>query len=275
MVQSALLLAGAVFQALVNMVPELIDLVVGVVKNLGNIVADFLSWIVPIVANGIGKVVDTVKGWGNSIKTFITSLITGIRDGIANWINNLKTNFTNGFNAIRDGVSSVIGKIKNFVSDAISTLKELPSKALQMGKDLIQGLINGIKNMASKAVDTVKNVGKNLINGIKGVLKIGSPSKVFEELGAFTAEGFAIGYEDSMDDFKSDMAMDMNGLTASMSADISAHTPDNYGGSGDTYNGGAITINVYGAEGQNINDLAQEIAYKLESMTKRKGAVYA
>ena len=168
-----------------------------------------------------------------------------------------------------------MGNIGDFVKSVIDKLKALPSQALDIGKNLIKGLIDGIKNMAGKAVDTVKNVGKSLVNGIKGILKISSPSKVFEQIGEFTAEGFAIGYESSMDDFKSDMAMNMNGLTASMTADITAHTPDNYGGAGDTYNGGNVTINVYGAEGQNINDLAQEIAYRLESMTKRKGAVYA
>lgn len=275
LVQSALLLAGAVFMALVNMVPELIDLVVGVVQNLGNVVADFLGWIVPIVANGIGKVVDTVKSWGNSIKTFITNLINGIRDGITNWITNLKSNIVQGFNFIKEKISGILGNIGDFVKSVIDKLKELPSKALEMGKDLIQGLINGIKNMAGKAVDAVKNVGKSLINGIKGVLKISSPSKVFEQLGEFTAEGFQIGYSESMNDFEATASASMNGLTASMTADISAHAPDNYGGTNNTYNGGSVTINVYGAEGQNINDLAQEIAYRLESMTKRRGAVYA
>lgn len=275
LVQSALLLAGAVFMALVNMVPELIDLVVGVIKNLGNLVADFLSWIVPIVASGIGKVVDTVKSWGNSIKTFITNLINGIRDGITNWITNLKSNIVQGFNFIKEKISGILGNIGDFVKSVIDKLKELPSKALEMGKDLIQGLINGIKNMAGKAVDAVKNVGKSLINGIKGVLKISSPSKVFEQLGEFTAEGFQIGYSESMNDFEATASASMNGLTASMTADISAHAPDNYGGTNNTYNGGSVTINVYGAEGQNINELAQEIAYRLESLTKRKEAVYA
>ena len=128
--------------------------------------------------------------------------------------------------------------------------------------------------MATKAVNTVKDVGKNLVNGIKGVLKIGSPSKVFEQIGAWTAEGFGIGYGDEMDNLKADMTMGMRGLTSSITADVSAYAPDNFG-SGDTYNGGAVTINVYGAEGQNINALAQEIAYRFESMTKRKEAIYA
>ena len=36
-----------------------------------------------------------------------------------------------------------------------------------------------------------------------------------------------------------------------------------------------ITINVYGAEGQNVNDLANVIAEKLDDMTRRKAVVYA
>lgn len=275
LLDAVLTLVGAIFVALVNMVPEFIDLVVGVIKNLGDLVGDFLTWIVPIVANGIAKVVETVKSWGNSIKTFISNLITGIKDGINTWITNLKLSIVTGFNFIKDKISSILGNIGDFVKSVIEKLKELPNKAVNIGKDLIQGLIDGIKKMATKAVSTVKDVGKNLVNGIKGVLKIGSPSKVFEQIGAWTAEGFGIGYEETMDDFKSDMAMGMNGLTTSMVANVSAHTPDNYGSTGDTYNGGAITINVYGAEGQNINDLAQEIAYRLESLTKRKEAIYA
>ena len=275
LLDAVLTLVGAIFVALVNMVPEFIDLVVGVIKNLGDLVGDFLTWIVPIVANGIAKVVDTVKGWGNSIKTFISNLITGIKDGINTWITNLKLSIVTGFNFIKDKISSILGNIGDFVKSVIEKLKELPNKAVNIGKDLIQGLLDGIKKMATKAVSTVKDVGKSLVNGIKGVLKIGSPSKVFEQIGAWTAEGFGIGYEETMDDFKSDMAMGMNGLTTSMIANVSAHTPDNYGSTGDTYNGGAITINVYGAEGQNINDLAQEIAYRLESLTKRKEAIYA
>jgi hypothetical protein len=45
--------------------------------------------------------------------------------------------------------------------------------------------------------------------------------------------------------------------------------------SSSTLNGSPITINVYGAEGQDVNSLAQTIAQKLEDMTRRKEVVYA
>ena len=128
--------------------------------------------------------------------------------------------------------------------------------------------------MASKAVDSVKDVGKSLVNGIKGVLKIGSPSKVFEQIGVWSAQGLGIGFEDEMETIQDNMTMGMNGLTTSLAANVSADAPDGYG-SGDTYNGGAVTINVYGAEGQNVDDLAKAIAIKFQDMFARKEAAYA
>ena len=87
----------------------------------------------------------------------------------------------------------------------INTLKELPSKALNLGKDIVQGMIDGVKNMASKAVETIKNFGKNLINGAKSVLGIASPSKVFAQLGEYTAEGFSDGFSSEMKDVTREM----------------------------------------------------------------------
>ena len=72
------------------------------------------------------------------------------------------------------------------------------------------------------------------------------------------------------------MENSLTGMTASMTADVTAYASQGamLGGSGSTYNGGAVTINVYGAEGQNVDDLAQAVAYKLEDMTRRREAVF-
>ena len=37
---------------------------------------------------------------------------------------------------------------------------------------------------------------------------------------------------------------------------------------------GNVTINVYGAAGQNINELADEIMYKMQGYVERRGAVW-
>ena len=42
-----------------------------------------------------------------------------------------------------------------------------------------------------------------------------------------------------------------------------------------TTNYGGVNVTVYGAPGQNVNELANIIMEKIESATARKGAVYA
>lgn len=271
-------LVGAIFVALINCVPEFIDFVIGLVDNLSDLVVMFLDWIVPIVSQGLTNVINTVKNWGSNIKNFITNLWNNIKTGVSNFITNLKTNFSNGFNAIKTNISNVINNIKNFVNNILNTLKQLPAQAQAMGHNLIAGFWNGISNMIDWVVDKVSGFANSIVSTVKKAFGINSPSKVFASIGGYLAEGLDVGFADGMEDVKEDMLNATDGLTASMTADVTAYGVQASTLSGsevNNFNGGSISINVYGAEGQNINDLAEVIAIKLDNMTRRKGSVYA
>ena len=278
LVGAVLELVGAIFVALVNCVPELINFVIGLIDNLSDLVARFLDWIVPIVSQGLTNVINTVKGWGTNIKNFVINLWNNIVSGVTNFINNLKNNFANGFNAIRNNISNVINNIRNFVTNILNTLKQLPAQAQAMGHNLIAGFWNGISNMIDWVVDKVSGFANSIVSTVKKAFGIASPSKVFAQIGGFLAEGLDVGFTDGMEDVKEDMLNATDGLTASMTADVTAYGAQASTLSGsevNNFNGGSISINVYGAEGQNINDLAEVIAIKLDNMTRRKGSVYA
>ena len=277
LVGAVLELAGAIFVALVNCVPELINFVIGLIDNLSDLVARFLDWIVPIVSQGLTNVINTVKGWGTNIKNFVINLWNNIVSGVTNFINNLKNNFANGFNAIRNNISNVINNIRNFVTNILNTLKRLPEEAFNMGYNLIAGLWNGISNLTSWIISKVSGFANSIVSTVKSAFGIASPSKVFAEIGGFLAEGLDEGFADGMEDVKDDMLNATDGLTASMTTEVTAYgaNASTLTGNETTYNGGSVTINVYGAEGQNINDLADAIAVRLETMTRRKGSVYA
>lgn len=270
-------LVGAIFVALVNCVPEFIDFVIGLVDNLSDLVARFLEWIVPIVSQGLTNVINTVKNWGSNIKNFVVGLWNNIKTGVSNFITTLKTNFSNGFNAIKTNIQNVINNIKNFVTNIINVLGQLPERARTMGHNLLAGLWNGISNMVDFVLDKVTGFANSLVSTVKKAFGIASPSKVFAEIGGFLAEGLDDGFNDGMDEVKEDMLNATDGLTTSMTAEVSAYGSNASAFSGDatTINGGNVTINVYGAEGQNVNDLAEVIAVKLENLTRRKGSVYA
>ena len=270
-VNSAIEVASQIAMAagdLINVLLPAIVKIIGAVakslvepKNLQTILSSAL-YVVGAVAMGI---VNAIPELLKALGQVFTSIAKSNLDFMSSVLSGLKSWF-----------SSVVSNVKSLGSSVISSLKSLPSQALQAGKDLIQGLINGVKQMASKAVNSVKDVGRSLVSGIKSVLRIGSPSKVFKQIGAWTAEGFGIGYESTMDDVQSDMLTSMDGLTGNMTATVQAYgNSDPLAGAEVTnYNGGNISINVYGAEGQSVDALADKIAYKLEELTQRKAAVW-
>ena len=248
LINAALTLVGAIAVAIGKALTKIPALVKGVFSNMVNLMASFFEWIVPKVADGIANIVNKVKTFGSNLA------------------NSIKTWFSN-----------TLGKIGGFVSDIITKIKELPGKALSIGKDLIAGLWNGISDKINWIKDKIKGMGSAITKAIKGVFGIHSPSKIWrEQIGQNLGLSIGLGFGDVVDDVKKDMMTDMNGLTASMTADVSAHTSgDALGGPTTNYNGGAVTINVYAAEGQDVNSLANVIAEKLAAMTARKRDVYA
>jgi phage-related protein len=147
-----------------------------------------------------------------------------------------------------------------------------------MGHNLIAGFWNGISNMIDWVIDKVSGFADSIVSTVKKAFGIHSPSRVFRDIGDNLGTAIGIGFDDSMSEVESDMLKATDGLTASMTADVTAYGAQASTLSGsevNNFNGGSISINVYGAEGQNINDLAEVIAIKLDNMTRRKGSVYA
>jgi len=275
-IDSALVIVGAVVVALVEAFPEIVNLVGGLLENASDLLLSFTNWIQPFVNKALDFIINLVKSWGNNIKSFITNLIENIKSGFTNWLNNLKTGFTNAFNTIRDKIQSITNKCKELVSNVIEKIKELPDKVVSIGRNLVEGLWNGINDKISWVKNQIYAMGDAILSAIKGVFGIASPSKEFAKIGSFLAEGLGIGFEDEMSDVRSDMVGSMDNLTGNMTASVSAYGASaEMLGNNTTYNGGAVTINVYGAQGQSANDIANEVALKLAEMSRRKEAIYA
>ena len=255
LINSTLQIIGAIVVAIWNALPEIVNLVVGLTANIGELLASFLDWGGDLVASALD---------------FIIS-------GITNWIFNLKNSFVTGFNYIRDKVSNITSKVKELVSNVINKIKELPEKVVSIGKNLVEGLWSGISDKISWVKDKISGMGESITSAIKGVFGIASPSKVFRAIGDNLGTSIGLGFDDSIDDTIRTMENASGEITTSMVAEVGAYgaNASMLTGNETTYNGGNVSINVYGAEGQNVNELAQVIASKLEAMTRRKGSIYA
>lgn len=296
--------------ALIDMVSELVtwlssndnvkDFIDGILRLVDLIVNKFgelLPILLPAVVNIVGQVAASLVEPKN-INMILQStlyIIGAVAVAIVKAIPELLSALGRVFTSIGSGVLSfqretfsklstwfadVIGKVGTFATGVINKIKTLPSQVLTIGKNLVTGLWNGINDKSSWVKQKISNMGSQITSAIKKVFGIASPSKVWKkEIGAMLALGIGEGFTNEMDVVKDDMADSMSNLTGNMSASVTAYGSQGaamYDAvSGNTYNGGAVTINVYGAEGQSANELARQIGIELENIRRREGAVYA
>lgn len=89
-----------------------------------------------------------------------------------------------------NAVDSAFKKIAKAAANAVGGTR---SYFYEAGKELAAGLKEGISSGKSGVVSGAIAMAKEAISAVKEALDINSPSKVFEDLGVFVPEGFAIG----------------------------------------------------------------------------------
>lgn len=77
----------------------------------------------------------------------------------------------------------------------IEAWKKTQEWAEEAGKDLLRGLVRGWQATLGWAIDKVKDGANAIARGVKDALGISSPSKLFAEMGRFSALGFVQGWQ--------------------------------------------------------------------------------
>lgn len=108
----------------------------------------------------------------------------------------VSSGLTQGINAGKPAAVQTASSLAGDVKTAASNIGSLYS----VGYNASAGLASGIRAGQSSVINAVAAVCAAAVRQAKSSLRIHSPSKVFEELGSYTAEGFGIGYEGKMSD---------------------------------------------------------------------------
>lgn len=261
LLKAVLAVAEGIFLALVNTVPVLIDFVIGLFDNLGELMAGFLDKGGDLVASGITAVVNWLKGIGNNIKNNVSNTFNAVKNTVSNGINAVKNFFTNGINAV-----------KNFVTNGLNAVKDKFHNIFETIKTTVQNGIEKVKSFFH--FDWSLPSLKMPHFSISGSFSLDPPSvprlsvdwyaKAMDEpimLNGATIFGQKNGQLLGGGEVGSELIIGTDKLLNMMRDAVGGDKRD-------------ITINVYGAEGQDVNELANRIAYKLEEMTQRRSAVY-
>lgn len=111
-------------------------------------------------------------------------------------------------------------KNQQTINDINSQWNKGFSGFVQAGANIAEGLMSGMQSKSSALMTAVNSMGVNVVGNFKNTLGIHSPSKVFEELGGYTAEGFGIGFGNEIDKINTDISNSIN-------TDFSLKTGDN------------------------------------------------
>lgn len=144
------------------------------------------------ISNQVKTSVDTMK---NNVQSGFENMKSTINTKVTEFGNSVKKGFTNMVNKAKSSMTELINSVKQGFSQSVSAAKGFVGQAVAAGGDLIKGFIQGVTQFAGQLISAVTGAVGNAISAAKRLLRIGSPSKVFKEIGGFTIEGFAIGID--------------------------------------------------------------------------------
>ena len=102
---------------------------------------------------------------------------------------------------LADGIksgSSTVEKAMASITKKVKTTNLNTRTLYNEGKNVSAGLAKGIRAGESEVINAVSRVCASAVSEARRKLDIHSPSKVFETLGGYTAEGFGVGYQKKM-----------------------------------------------------------------------------
>ena len=262
---------GSLVSGIVQALPAAVEAITAVIPML----VEQLTLLLPqIISAGVEIIAALASGIGENLPTLIPAVVDAIitiTEGLLDHIDLLIIAAGQLIVGLAKGLIAAIPRLIERLPEIISAIVNGLLKGLaaigEVGLELVKGLFNGISNAATWLYEKVKGWASSVVGWIKDFFGIHSPSKVFaDEVGKFIPPGITLGVEQAMPRAMRAMGDELAALT-----DI----PLPGAGSTTTTNMGGVVLNVYGAEGQDVNALADAVMYRLQSAVERREAVFA
>ena len=261
LLQTAFELVGTLADGVLSSLPQLIDTAIPLIVGF---IEEIVNNLDKIIDTGIEVLLALINGIINALPRLIEMAPTIIMKVASALIQNTPQ-------ILAAGIQLILALIQGFlymISDIGKAVKDIGKKIVEtfkttdlktIGTNIIRGLWDGIVDAGKWLWSKITGFCNDIVNKFKSALDIHSPSRVFADvIGQNIAYGIGEGYEDAM----SGVARNMTGLI----------TPN---ANVRTTNLGGVNIVVNGAEGQNVNELADVVMQRMQSAVSRREAVFA
>lgn len=234
-------------------------------------VFEFIATGIAGVINGVMKAATPIINAVNSIIKMVSSVVKGLFSLLTGDFKGFASNMKDALKSMLDAIKSLLEAKLAFFKGIFETFgSDIGAKAMQWGIDLINNLVEGIKSMIDRVGDAISDVA----DVIASFIHFSEPDQgsladfnsfmpdMMRQMASGITKGIPM-VENAMDSLTKTMVPTMGGINVS--------------GAGGTNNNisNAVSINVYGAQGQDVNALAEIIQDKINSAVYNRGAVFA
>ena len=234
-------------EQLTVLMPQIVSAGVEIVASLASGIGENLPALIPAAVDAVIEVASGLVANVDKIIIAAGQLIGGLTQGLIEAIPRL---------VVR--LPEIIGAIVKGLLSGMSAMGEV-------GVQLVRGLWDGISSSATWLWNKLSGWCDDILGWVLHLFGINSPSKVFaDEVGKFIPPGITLGVEQAMPKAMRDMG-----------AELSALSTVPLPGGGTTTNLGGVSIVVYGAQGQDVSELADIVMARMQGAVERREAVFA
>lgn len=272
-IEAAVMLITTLAQGLVDALPKLIPAIVETITKIVEMLTE-PDTLVQLIMAAVQIMMAIAEGLIQAIPILIKAAPQIIKNLIAAIVRLFPLVLKTGgqiIGSLIKGIASMIGTlgsaIGNVAKNIINGIKHLPKEMLNWGKDMIQGLINGIKGMISKVGDAVKGVADKIKNFLHFSRPDEGPLREYEKWMPDMIRGLTSSLDkaspsliNKVKDLASDMSdsLKIDGTVNAMLGQSELNINGSKTGNG--LLGGSFVFNIYGAEGQDANEIAHTVA---------------
>lgn len=281
----------------------------GILGQVLNFFASIFGGVWDGVKATFNGVIDFIRGvftgdWQralNGLGNIFSGVFQGIKsvlERLSAWLDNVfKKDWTKTFGAIGNIVQGVIKNIKNIIDGLKSTMKGIVNFIKSIFKGDWKGAWDGIKQVFSGIWETFGAIAKapinviiGLLNGlidginwcIRGINKLSFEIPSWVPLIGGNKVGFNIGEIGKLAYLAQGGVLQAgNAIVGENGPELLTMSPQGAvvqpltNNNTTNQNYGGVTINVYGAPGQNIQQLAELVSEEIGNATRRQEAVFA
>lgn len=259
---------GGLVSGIVQALPAAVEAISAVIPMM----VEQLTILLPqIVASGVEIIAALATGIGENLPALIPAAVDAVIEVAAGLLDNIDKIIVAAGSLIGglaqglvEALPRIVRRLPEIIVAITSGLMKGLSSIGDVGRQMVEGLFNGISNAAAWLYEKIRGWASGVLDWVKNLFGIHSPSKVFaDEVGKFIPPGITVGVEKAMPKALRDMGQELGSLS---SIPLPGSSTTNLGG---------VNIVVYGAQGQDVSELADIVMARMQGAVERREAVFA